>query len=345
MISTPHHIPLVVETRGVGSAQTVESVHDGSVAVVDATGHLVVYAGDAQAMTFSRSTIKPFQALPLMKLDDVSTLGLSEEEIALLCSSHSGEEKHLALVDSVLKKIQCDEHHLQCGCHVPLRFTWQNQRPPAGAIFDQRHNNCSGKHAGFLAYCRLTGNALDTYLDEEHPLQRKIRTDLARAAGLEETRLAVGIDGCSAPNYALPLNALARLYALLARPEAATEGAEALKVLAQAMRQHPYVISGERRSDAYFVEAGQGDWLAKVGAGGVQTISLRTSGWGIAVKIAGGNMTALYCATTAVLEQLGLLTEHARSVLREYIRPAIHNPRGLMTGEWRTVFNLQRTTP
>lgn len=342
MSTTPQHVPLVVETRGIGSAQSIESVHYGSVAVVNAQGQLIASAGDAQALTFTRSTIKPFQALEFMELGGASAMGYTSEEIAMLCASHSGEDVHVALADSMLRKAQCDEHHLQCGCHVPLRFSWFDKAPPARAKFDQRHHNCSGKHAGFLAYCRLTDTPLENYLDEGHPLQKAIRGRLARAAGLEETRLVMGIDGCSAPNYALPLATLAKLYALLAQPEAAPEANASLRVLGHAMRDHPLVISGEKRSDYRFVQAGQGDWLAKIGAGAVQTMALRSAGLGLAIKIADGHLSALYCATIAVLEQLGLLNEQARTILQDYVRPPLMNPRKIMTGEWRAMVNLQR---
>jgi L-asparaginase II len=342
MSALPQHLPLVVETRGVGGAQTVESVHYGSVAVVDAQGRLMASAGDAQALTFTRSTIKPFQALEFMEMGGASALGYSSEEIAMLCASHSGEHPHIALVDSMLQKAQCQEQHLQCGCHIPLRYSWFDKAPPLRAKFDQRHNNCSGKHAGFLAYCRLTDTSIDHYLDEGHPLQKAIRARLARAAGLEETRLVMGIDGCSAPNYALPLATLAKLYALLAQPDAAPEANASLRVLAQAMRDHSQVISGDKRSDYRFVQAGQGDWLAKVGAGAVQTMAVRSAGIGLAIKIAGGNLQALYCTTVAVLEQLGLLNQTARTILHDYIRPALVNSRKTMIGEWRALVNLQR---
>jgi L-asparaginase II len=342
MSAIPQHIPLVVETRGVGSAQSIESVHYGSVAVVNAQGQLIASAGDAQALTFTRSTIKPFQALEFMELGGAAAVGYSSEEVAMLCASHSGEARHLALVDSMLKKTQCEEHHLQCGCHVPLRFSWFDKAPPARAKFDQRHNNCSGKHAGFLAYCRLTNTPIENYLDESHPLQKAIRGRLARAADLEETRLVMGIDGCSAPNYALPLASLARLYALLAQPDAAPEANTSLHDLANAMRAYPLVISGDKRGDYRFVQAGQGDWLAKVGAGAVQAMAVRSAGLGLAIKIADGNLQALYCATVTVLDQLGLLSHSARELLQDYVRPPLLNARKIMTGEWRSLLNLRQ---
>lgn len=357
MNTPPNHAPLVVETRGVGIAQSVESVHYGSVAVVDAAGALLWSVGDPGAFTFSRSTLKPFQALPFVEAGGIAHLGFDDSETAMLCASHSGEDMHVTLADRMLHKAGCDEHHLQCGCHVPMRYSALEQQPPAGAVFDQRHNNCSGKHAGFLAYCRLTETPLESYLDEDHPLQRAIRARVAAMAGVDEATLAVGIDGCSAPNLALPLANLARLYALLARPDAAPDArlagaalspAEALNRLARAMTRHPELVSGTGRSDLMFMGAfvtpdGQPDLVSKVGAAGVQTFGLRSAGLGIAIKIGDGSMPALYCAATAVLDQLGLLDDARRAALASYARPAFRNHRAIVTGEMRPAFTLARS--
>lgn len=346
MNSLPAHVPLVIVTRGVGSAQSIESVHHGSVAVVDVHGRLLAYAGDASAITFSRSTLKPFQALPFVQAGGLKAMGWGSREAALMCASHSGEDVHSELAQRMLANIQCDEHHLRCGCHVPLRYTALDIPAPQRS-WDQTYNNCSGKHAGFLAYCKLTDTPLDTYLDEAHPLQQAIRACVAQHSGLEQGRLAVGIDGCSAPNYALPLQNLARLFALLAQPQAAGDTAESLDVLSTAMRAHPELVSGQGRSDLAFMQAFQeesdGDLVAKIGAAGIQLLGIRSAGLGIAVRIADGNAQALYCAAVAVLEQLGLLGDTQRAALAPYARPAIRNYAGIVTGEWRASFTLTRT--
>ncbi|HEU4622799.1 MAG TPA: asparaginase [Burkholderiaceae bacterium] len=342
---SPAHTPLVVVTRGVGSAQSVESVHYGSIAVVDAKGHVCWSAGDAHALTFSRSTLKPFQALPFMNAGGVRAMKWGTRETALMCASHSGEEVHSELARTMLASFGCDESHLRCGCHVPLRYTALDITPPKRK-WDQTYNNCSGKHAGFLAYCKLTETPLETYLDEGHPLQKAIRASVAAHSGVDESRLVVGIDGCSAPNYALPLANLARLFALLARPEQAGESAESLACLSAAMRAHPELVSGGGRSDVAFMHAfgapDDGDVVAKIGAGGVQLLGVRSAGLGIAIKIADGNAQALYCAAVAALDQLGLLDDTRRAALAVYARPAIRNCVGTVTGEWRAAFSLAR---
>ncbi|CAN5161228.1 asparaginase [soil metagenome] len=345
MSSAPAHAPLVVETRGIGSAQSVESVHYGSVAVVDSTGRLLAWCGDPQALTFTRSTLKPFQAVPFVEAGGLEAFGYGSAETAMLCASHSGEPVHVQWVQSMLERAECSEHDLQCGCHVPLGYTYHDRQPPAGATFDQRFNNCSGKHSGFLSWCRLADAPIERYLDDGHPLQRAIRSTTARLAGLDEATLAVGIDGCSAPNFALPLDRVARLYALLARPDAAPEANQSLATLSAAMRRHPELISGTGRSDLNFVGAfasadGDSDLVVKIGAGGVQAFGFRSSGIGVAIKIADGQMPALYCAAHAVLEQLGVLDDKARASLAQYARPLFRNYRDLPTGELRPVLAL-----
>ncbi|WP_085315203.1 asparaginase [Derxia lacustris] len=352
MSAIPAHVPLVVQTRGIGSAQSIEAVHYGSVAVVDAAGRLLWSAGDAQAKTFTRSTLKPFQALPLVEDGGVAALGYADEEVALLCASHSGLDRQVALVETMLGRAGCTEAHLRCGCHAPLHYP--ASQIPADGAWTQLHNNCSGKHAGFLGWCRLHGAPLDSYCDEGHPLQRALRSRVARLAGLDDARIAVGIDGCSAPNLALPLASIARLYALLAVPAEAPalagsrlDAAEALALLGDAMATHAELVSGPGRSDcllsaAYAAPGMPSRLIAKGGAGGLQLLALREHGLGIAVRISDGNAGALMCATVAALDAIGALDAPARAALGAQLRTPIVNLRGSVTGEMRALAALAR---
>lgn len=330
--------PLAEVTRG----DDAESLHFGSVAVVDAGGRLLYYAGDPHFPTFTRSTIKPFQALPFLRAGGPARFGYTRREIALLCASHSGEDMHVETVQSMLRKSGCDEHHLRCGCHVPMHYTVEDRSPPADAHFNQLHNNCSGKHAGFLAYCVQHGQPLDDYVAPAHPLQQAIRQHLADVVGVAPDALRMGIDGCSAPNYAMPLSRLALGYARLAQgADAPVFGAE-LGLLFDAMAGHPELVSGTGRSDLAFMRTAPGDWVAKVGAEGVQAIGIRSAGLGIALKVADGNTRALYPATVAVLQQLGLLPAVEDTPLASWLRPQLRNFRGLHTGEVRPVVALSK---
>jgi L-asparaginase II len=330
--------PLVEVTRG----EHVECIHFGSVAVVDARGELLYQAGDPHFLTFTRSTLKPFQAVPFLHAEGPARFGYTTREIALLCASHSGEAMHTRTVQSMLRKAGLDEHHLRCGCHEPIFYSVLQQQRPVGETFNQIHHNCSGKHAGFLAYCVQHGQSLESYLDPDRPLQQAVRKSVAHFAGLSESDLKRGTDGCSAPNYAMPLSRLALAYARLAQGEQDPIYGAALGDLYHAMTTHPELVSGTGRNDLAFMRTAPADWVAKVGADGVQAIGVRSAGLGIAIKMADGNMRALYTAAVAVLQQLGLVTSPEASPLAPWLRPQLKNCMGLHTGEVRATVQLAK---
>lgn len=338
-------VPLVHTTRGYpDTGYTVENIHMGSVAVVDTSGKLIWSAGDPDAMTFTRSALKPFQALPFVLADGPSRFGLSSAELALMCASHSGEDKHLAAVASILSKIGCDESDLACGCGTPLYYDAVGLPVPPHA-WRALHHNCSGKHSGFLAWCRLHDVPSTDYVKPSHPLQQQIRRTLAGAVGMSESSMPLGIDGCSAPNYAMPLSRLAHLFARLGSGAADPVCGAAMGDLRAAMTSHPDMVSGQARCDLAYMQAGGGDWVSKVGADGVQTIGIGSAGLGIAIKIADGAQRALHTATYSVLEQLGLLDQldaPHRALLDSYRAPELKNVRGTTVGHVRAVLKLQR---
>lgn len=327
--------PLAEVMRG----NEVESIHFGAVAVVNARGELLYQAGNPHFLTFTRSTIKPFQALPFLRAGGPEYFGFGSRELALLCASHSGEAMHTAIVESMLYRAGCEERQLQCGCHMPIHYAATGTQPAADATFTQLHNNCSGKHAGFLAYCRQHGQPVESYLDPAHPLQREIRSSLADFAGVPESGMTAGMDGCSAPNYALPLSRLAYAYARLAQVGTDPVYGELTGQLFAAMTAHPELVSGTGRIDLALMQAGQGDWVAKGGAEGVQVIGIRSAGLGIALKAADGSARGLQPATIAVLSQLGLRPRQG-SALESWLRPQLFNLKGIRTGEVRPALSL-----
>ena len=327
MADTFQHVPLVEVTRG----DHVESLHYGSVAVVNTAGELIFSAGDPSFMTFTRSTLKPFQALPFLHADGPARFGFGPREIALLCASHSGEPMHTHIVASMLRSAGCDEQHLRCGCHVPSFYTTLGRTPPFGEVYNQLHNNCSGKHAGFLAYCVQHDLPLETYLDPAHPLQAAIRAQVAQFAGMQEDEMPWGIDGCSAPNYAMPLAQLAHAYARLAQGERDPSQGAALGTIFNAMTTHPELMSGTGRFDADLMRTAPGDWIAKGGAEGVQAIGIRSAGLGIALKVVDGSVRGLHASVFALLGKLGVLPDPA-PLLEARVHPKITNARGLEVG-------------
>lgn len=324
--------PLAEVTRG----GLVESVHAGAVAVVDRDGQVLYAAGDPRQPIFTRSTLKPFQTVPLVASGGIERFGFTLQQTALLCASHSGTAQHVAAVAAMLEAIGCNEADLQCGCHAPIAA----DAPPGP--YNQLHNNCSGKHAGFLAYCVMHGHPIGSYLDVAHPLQQAVRDSVAHYCGVAPDALAVGIDGCSAPNYAMPLVNLARGYARLASATGDDQSDKVAHMLYRAMTDHPEMVSGDGRFDLAVTQAGNGDWVAKGGAEGVQAIGIRSLGIGIAIKVADGNARGLHPAALAVLAHLGVLDAARAQVLSCWMRPDVTNVKGLKTGEIRAVVSLQK---
>lgn len=329
--------PLIQLTRG----GTPECLHFGAVAVVDRVGTLKAFAGDPHLVTFTRSTLKALQALPFVEAGGPAQFGFTQAESALLCASHNGEAMHVDAANSMLAKAGQTYKTLRCGCHVPLIFGYLDKSPPEGSTFTEAHNNCSGKHAGFVAYCVQHGLPLDDYTAPDHPLQKAIARDVARAVGMDVQDMPRGIDGCSAPNYAMPLSKLARGYARLASGAQDTEFGVSFALLSEAMTAHPDMVSGTGRNDLDFMRVGRGDWVSKVGADGVQVVASKSRDEAFALKIIDGNKPALFAASVEVMEQLGWLDDAQREALKPWRAQPILNARGLLVGERIPVFKLQ----
>ena len=336
----PAHVPLAEVLRG----HAVESVHLGSVAVVDRRGQVIRSAGDPATLTFTRSALKPLQALPFAAAGGIEHFGFSAAQVALMCASHSGEPRHVEAVADMLARCGCSPSDLKCGTHAPGFYEARGDVPPPPPYSTLAHN-CSGKHAGMLAYCVQHGHAKGDYLEFDHPLQQAIRRAVAVFTGVAEDRLVRGIDGCSAPNYAVPLSALAGAFARLAAADGDADYGAAPRTLASAMTTHPEMVSGEHRSDLALMQAGRGDWVTKIGAEGVQAIGIRSHGLGIAIKVADGQKRGLFPAIVAVLEQLGVTDAVARRALAPWGTRPIRNYRGTVTGEVRPAVVLDSLHP
>lgn len=325
----------------------VESVHYAAAAVVDREGALVAALGSPELVTFSRSSLKPFQALPTVMRGFPDRFGLAEPHLALICASHSGEERHVRAAREILAAIDAKESHLQCGVHVPLIFR-DNELPiPARSTFTAIYNNCSGKHSGMLALSRILGQPFENYLEIQSPLQRLIRAQVAQTLGIEPNDMIHGIDGCSVPNYAVPLKALALGYARLAssvgpKPRTDDECHEACRRIAGAMRAHPEMVSGEGRFDLALAQATNGRAFSKAGGEAVECIGIPERGWGIAVKIADGTARAIAPVVIGILRQFDLLSKDEYAALAKLAEPTLTNHRGIEIGKIRIVGELKK---
>ena len=329
--------PLIELTRG----GVLESAHFGAVAVVNSQGMLVASAGDPHRLTFSRSTLKAFQALPLLESGGHEIFGFNSSHLAMLCASHNGEAMHVLAIDEMLNKINLSHRALECGCHIPAQYSYFDTSPPPGTKWDQRHNNCSGKHVGFLAYCVQHGTPTANYVSPTHPLQTAIRQRVAGVVDMDEGALKMGIDGCSSPNYAMPLSKIAYAYARLAAGGNDSQFGSSFALLGDAMTTHPELVAGTGRNDLAFMQIGRGDWIAKVGADGVQAIASKSRRQALAIKITDGNRVALFATAVEVLAQLGWLDAVQAEQLMPWRAAIISNARDINVGERRPVFALQ----
>lgn len=322
--------PVAVEiTRG----GTLESIHRVHLAVVDVQGNLVASLGDPGAVVFLRSAAKPFQAVPLLTSGAADAYGLTPRQLALACGSHAGEPRHVEVVQAMLAKANLKPELLQCGTHP----VWNKaaREGLAGARPTPLHHNCSGKHAAMMLLQEHLGGDPAEYLDPKGPAQQAILQAIADAAGLPITDLRVGTDGCSVPNFALPLSAGARMFARLA----AGEGA--LGRLRDAMMAHPEMVAGSERFDTDLMGAGEDRLVSKAGAEGVQGVGDVAMGLGLLLKVEDGNGRAAAPATVEALRQLAWLEGRAFEVLGDWWRPAITNWAGRVVGETRPVLKLE----
>ena len=333
----PKHVPIAVSTRG----GYPENVFYGSLAVVDRAGTLRASVGDVYAPVFTRSALKPLQALPLVANPRFAEYELTPREIALLCSSHNGEAIHAETAQRLLAKIGLTDHALQCGSHAPYWYKWNNQQPEAGKRWSPYFHNCSGKHSGMLLHAKLLSASTETYLEPEHAVQQLIRGAVAYATGEPNpAAMPCGTDGCSAPNFAVPLIGLARAFAWLSSVDDDACYGSAPRILFEAMAAHPEMVSGEGRNDLALAMAGRGDWATKVGADGVQTLASRSRGIGIAAKVSDGNGRALMVAFCSALEQLDMLDDQARAVLAPWANASIKSVRGIEVGRLQPHLSL-----
>lgn len=314
---------LAETTRG----DRVESRHYGHVAVVDRSGRLLYGAGDAERMIFPRSSLKPLQALAVVRSG--AAAGTSPAEIAVICASHAAEPRHRAAVRTLLARAGAEESDLHCGPHEPPDRESRDELIRQGLAPGPIYNNCSGKHAGMLLLARRLGAPLEGYWLPDHPVQREIQDVLARFCDWPGAAEAWGVDGCGVPNYCLPLRLLALGIARLAAESPGEPGRE----IVEAMTRHPGMVRGRGGWDSLLMEALGGAAISKGGAEGCQVIGLVDAGIAVAVKVEDGSARPLPPLSLAILDRLGLLPDPVPALLQPYLRPAVLNTRGDVVGE------------
>ncbi|MGH2692922.1 MAG: asparaginase [Actinomycetota bacterium] len=316
-------VPLVQVVR----SGFVESVHVGSVAVVDADGKLIASAGDPHRVTYARSAMKPLQAAVSLTLADED---LPAAQVAVMSASHNGEPVHLDAVRSVLGRAGLDFDALR----TPPAFPLDPEAARAAEGPRPELHNCSGKHSGMLLASKRQGYPLDAYPEPNHPLQRSVLDAVTRAAGSEP--VAIGVDGCGVPVHALPLSNMARIYASLAGPGLVTGGDRVV----EGMRSEPYLVAGRNRVCTAVMEAVP-DVIVKVGAEGLVCAGLLGRGMGVAIKVDDGNARATDPAMVHALRLLDALGEGSLAALERFARPPVLGG-GRPVGSLLPLFDLER---
>ena len=319
--------PILIEfTRG----SLVESAHAGALALVRATGEVVASIGDIAAPVFPRSAIKPLQALPLLETGAAERFGFSAPEIAIASGSHSGTAAHAALVRAMLARAGLPETALGCGSHEPMDGATARDLVRAGRAPTALHHNCSGKHAAMLATAVHLGEPTEGYWRPDHPVQVRIRRVLEDLTQAKLDARACGIDGCSVPNWAIPLAGLARAFARLATGEGlGPERARRCAAIAEACWAHPDLVAGAGRLDTLIMQRLPRKVLVKGGAEGACAGAFPERGLGFALKIADGAKRA---ADVVAAELIARLYPQAQGLGPS---PVITNWRGLEVGRVR----------
>jgi len=318
--------PVIAEVfRG----DTPESRHRGAFVVVDATGTTVASAGDHEAAFFPRSAIKAFQCVPLIESGAAKRFGLDDAEIALCCASHSGEAEHVRVARSILAKAGIGEICLECGAHMPTAREATYDLVRHGEKPLQVHNNCSGKHAGMLALAKHLAAPLEGYVKLDHPVQQAIAATLSRYCNVNIAQAPMGIDGCSVPTWALPMNKLALGFARLADAEN-----EAARLILRAARNHPLLIAGTDRFDTKVMQAVPRLFI-KVGAEGVFCGTIAHAGLGFALKCDDGTSRGAEVAVAHMLAKLDVWNDNERQSLTSFAAQPLTNWRKISVGSVR----------
>jgi L-asparaginase II len=331
-------------------AKVVESIHFGALAVCDASGNVLASCGNPDMVTYLRSSAKPIQILPLIESGAIERYDLTQRQIALMCASHSGTDEHLNEVIRIQERVGLSEENLLCGTHPPFDAATTRRLIRDGIAPTPNRHNCSGKHTGMLTLAKTLNLSLEDYIHPRHSIQEQILQTVAELCRIKPEEIGIGIDGCSAPVFALSLRAAATAFARFSDPDDLSESkAQACRTVFKAMTSHPEMVAGPGKFDSRLMKSMMGKVLSKTGAEGFQAISIAKNALGVgspalgmAIKISDGDLAgrAIPIVTIAALKTMGLLSEEVALDLIKFGPRAVTNWRGTEVGEIKPVFNL-----
>ena len=315
--------PLIVD---VWRGDMVESQHIINAVVTDADGKIVHKWGEIESPVYLRSAIKPVQALPLVETGAADAFNLSDTELSLACASHTGESIHVNAVTKWLQRMGLGLNDLECGSHWPTYRPAERALAALGQQPTTAHNNCSGKHCGFLTTALHMGEDPKGYIQLEHAVQQRIVKVLEDFTDLDLTRAPTGIDGCSIPTIAIPLHNSAMAIARFADPsKLGAERANACRRIQKAISVAPEMIAGSDRLCTALNKSANGSVIAKVGAEGVYLAALPDLGYGIALKTQDGTVRGAEVAVGFILDKLGAMTAEMHREMDAYVTPVLTN--------------------
>ncbi len=322
--------PVLVERYRGG---VLESFHRGVICIVNDRKEVIFSVGDTDQICFPRSALKFIQAIPVIESGAADHFGFTPQEIAILCGSHNGEKEHIAVVQSILNKIGLDKTSLKCGPQYPTLTEDKNALIKADIAPEDIHNNCSGKHSGFLALCVFKGYDIDSYLDSTHPIHQEILQLVSDFHDYPVEKIATGLDGCSAPIFSLPVYNQAIAYMKLVNPVMFSPARQkAINRLTDAVTAYPNMIAGKNRYCTELMAEAKGSLIGKTGADGVYSLGIKGRSYGICIKIDDGLMGPQYAIAQKVVEQLNILESESLKKLESYIEHPIINWNKLDTG-------------
>lgn len=346
---------LVRQVRG----GLVEAVHRGDIVEVDATGRILRLIGDPDRVVNLRSTVKPFGLMAVLRAGGQREFDLSTEELAVMASSHSGEDVHVRTIQAMFRRVGIPQGLLACGTEgMPLDALTAARLARDGERPSPLRHMCSGQHSAFILLAKLGGWELETYWQPEHPAHVAYREAVAAAYNVSPDRMRTSVDGCGVLTYAFPLREIARAYAILADPSAVPPDDPRMALerhylaVRDAMLAFPELVGGTRdRLDTSLMKATGGRLVSKSGMEALRGVGIlrgpRASGpdvpaSGMAVKIEDGDGydRGTWAASVEALRQAGMLEGQALRVLARYHRPQYLDPHGRLAAESIPDFEL-----
>lgn len=331
--------PLVALTR----IDKVESIHKGYICVANSLDKTILSVGDPNIKVYLRSSGKPFQAVPLVSSGALEKFNISLSELAIMCSSHSGEYYHLEAIRSILQKIGLNEQALQCGAAYPINQNMNHQLIKNDLRPSPLHNCCSGKHTGLLVLCKHYNFPVESYAALDHPVQRLIHETFAELLECDTKDIMLGIDGCGLPSCHITLHQIAWLYSLLAKgSKGKGKYSQCFGLIQKAMTIYPQMLEGYNEFSTELGIHSPGKVIGKVGSEGLYCIAVPEKQFGACIKIADGNERAVYPVVIHLLSALGVFDKSTIKKLEKWAYPPIQNHKGIVTGYTIPIFELNK---